>query len=53
MLVSGILCDSLSGHVDLKIAAGGQCTTYLIPSKLMIFRDLLFANEITANGKSN
>lgn len=53
MLVSGILCDSLSIHVDLKIVARGQCTIHLIPSKLMIFSELLFANVFTANGKSN
>lgn len=51
--MSGILCDSLSIHVDLKIVAGGQCTTYLIPSKLMFFSKLLFATVITANGKNN
>lgn len=53
MLVSGILCDSLSRYVDLKMVAGGQCTTYLIPYKLMIFSELLSANMFTANGKSN
>lgn len=53
MYLGFFVIDSLSRYVDLKIVAGGQCTTYLIPYKLMIFSELLFANMFTANGKSN
>ena len=51
-LVSGILCDSWLICIDLKTVAGVQCTTYLIPSKLMIFSELLFANVISVMVKA-